>query len=129
MRTSTYTNVVLTAIAGLLTLHVVAQFTGPGAPALSVAHASGPDEPRSGGMISAADQRKQIISELKGLAGRIDHLEGLLARGIEVKVTDMPAVKMAREPEREPARQAAPSTPPSIQPSEPTQPPPSGGGQ
>lgn len=129
MRTSTYTNAVLTAIAGLLTLNAVAQFTGPGAPAVSVARAAGPDEPRSGGMISAADQRKQIISELKGLAGRIDTLEGLLARGVEVKVTDMPAVKMAKEPEREAPRNPQPATPPSIQPSEPTQPPPSGGGR
>ena len=96
-------NAALTVIAGCLSLLVVGQFT-TGTSALSTAEAqvihtrSGPEEPRSGGMVSAADQRKIMIADLKNMSARLERIEGVLARGLSVKVTEMPPIQLPKEP-------------------------------
>jgi len=49
-----------------------------------------------GGRISAAEQRKEMISVLKNLSTRLERLETSISRGISVKVTDMPAIRVER---------------------------------
>lgn len=44
------------------------------------------------GLVSAAEQRKQIVTELRGLKQHISQLEQRLSSGINVKVTEMPRV-------------------------------------
>ncbi len=88
-----YTNVVLTAIAGLLGIIAVGQQQGglaTSAQAQPQTFAQAPDEPTTG-MVGAADQRKQMINELKSISGRLDRIESALNRGISVKVTELPA--------------------------------------
>jgi len=42
------------------------------------------------GRISAAEQRKEMIQQLRSLATRMERIEASLARGINVRVTEMP---------------------------------------
>jgi hypothetical protein len=97
-----YTNGVLTAIAALLGVIVLQQTnsTGPQGAALAQVGVVGEQVPSEGaatGLISAAEQRKAIISELKTMNDRLTAIEGALAKGINVKVTSMPAQKAALE--------------------------------
>jgi hypothetical protein len=84
------TNVLLAAIAGLLGLSILNQ-AGVGVASVAQAQPAGGEE----GLVSAAEQRKVIISELRGMSSRIEKVEGVLSRGINVKVTDMPPVRLA----------------------------------
>lgn len=85
------TNLSLAAVAGVLGLLVVSgghhdapvQFE-------PIANAQQPADDGEQGRISAAEQRKQIIAELKSIQTRIEKLEGVLAKGISVRVTEMP---------------------------------------
>jgi hypothetical protein len=96
------TNLLLCAIAGLLGYNALSQ-AGIGAASTALAQPSGEE-----GLVSAAEQRKVIIAELRGMTSRMERLESVLAKGISVKVTDMPAVRLAdpsqvtepREPKR-----------------------------
>lgn len=56
------------------------------------AHAS--DQPEAGGsLISAAEQRKQMIVELRNISQRLAAVEQRLAKPIQVKVIEMPVQK------------------------------------
>ncbi len=94
MRKRSYSNLMLTVIAGLLALNLVDRATTPGSGLGSVgaeAQAqSGPGE----NMVSAAQQRKLMISELKSLSERVDRLDKTVRAGINVKVTEMPRVRL-----------------------------------
>lgn len=95
----TYTNVVLTVIAGLLALMVLAR---PDAPAVSTASAQNAAQPEmadppgedAAGRISAAEQRKVMIAELRNIGARLERLESSLSRVVNVKVVDMPPIRM-----------------------------------
>jgi hypothetical protein len=52
------------------------------------------------GMISAADQRKAMIDELRTLNSRMDRIEGLLSKGLTVKVSEMPAIRERSDDDR-----------------------------
>lgn len=101
MRKQTYQNAVLTMIALGLGLMVIGQFSSTHT-ALSTATA-GPiksrtaSEPTGGGMVSAAEQRKTMIADLKSMNARLDKIEGLLSRGINVKVTEMPPIQLPKD--------------------------------
>jgi hypothetical protein len=88
VRSSRYTQAVLTVIAGLLGFNALSQHN---ALTPAPAYAQSGDE----GLVSAAEQRKVIIAELRSLSSRIERLESVLARGVNVKVIDMPAVRLA----------------------------------
>jgi hypothetical protein len=47
-------------------------------------------DPTEGGMISAAEQRKLMINELRALNARLGAIEARLGDGVNVTVTDMP---------------------------------------
>ena len=101
MPRSRYLNGVLTVIAGLLALQVLDGATSPGRLAGAVeaeARAQGGDQPSEGGLVSAADQRKIMIAELKRLGAKLDAIDARLKAGLAVKVTDMPEIKMPAAP-------------------------------
>lgn len=70
---------------------------GPAFTATAVAAQPPAEDGSPGGLISAAEQRKQIISELREMSQRIGSVEGLLKKGLSVKVTDMPPLKLPPE--------------------------------
>ncbi|MCA9288394.1 MAG: hypothetical protein KDA05_07410, partial [Phycisphaerales bacterium] len=113
MQAQRYTNGVLTAIAALLGLNLAGQALDRGhslAPEAGIAQAQ-PEQyrrdgsanprptgvstdPTQGGLISAAEQRKLMLAELRNVVTRLSSIEQQLASGISVTVTDMPPVEM-----------------------------------
>jgi hypothetical protein len=94
MRRLGYQNAALTAIAVFLGLSLV---NGGGVTSPSSASAQ-PENESPGGLISASEQRKVMIAELKAMNGRLERIESKLAAGgVNVKVTDMPALKLPPE--------------------------------
>lgn len=65
----------------------------------SAAYASGQPE-TAGALVSAADQRKQIIAELRTMSQRLDAVEKRLAKPLQVKVLEMPVQKERPATER-----------------------------
>jgi len=97
-----YTNGVLTAIAALLGVIVLQQANSTGSAGVAAAQVGVVGErtatdDAATGLISAAEQRKSIITELKSVNERLGAIEGALAKGINVKVTSMPAQKPPME--------------------------------
>jgi hypothetical protein len=92
MRRNGYLNGVLTVIAVLLGLLVLDARPGAGPAA---ARAQSEDQPGEGaGLISAGEQRKQMIAELRRISARLERLDARLNAVLNVKVTEMPAVKL-----------------------------------
>ena len=46
------------------------------------------------GLVSAAEQRKVMIAELRSLNSRMEHMEAVLAKPMSVKVIDMPPIQV-----------------------------------
>lgn len=89
-----YLNGILTANAILLGLIVL------GASPFSLtsaAHAEGQGGQPETGMISAGEQRKQILNELKALNNKIERLENRLNKDLRVIVTQMPQADSPKE--------------------------------
>lgn len=88
MRGATLTRVLLAAVAVLLLLNLVA---GDARLPESVAAAqpAGDLSP-----FNATEQRKRMIDALDEISGRLAKLESKLDKGLNVKVTEMPAVKV-----------------------------------
>lgn len=104
MRATAYRNVMLTAIAGLLGLIAMQNFGVPGA-APAYAGPETESASPSSGLANPADQRRQMIAELKGIAQRLERLdsrmqslEGKINNGLKVRVIEMPASKKSDEP-------------------------------
>lgn len=94
-----YTNAALTVIALFLGVIAVDHLSA-GAPAANAQQlrSSPPSSDASeGGMISAQEQRKQMITELKGMGQRLDRIEAALHKGISVKVTEMPELRLPKD--------------------------------
>lgn len=51
-------------------------------------------EPNTGGLISAAEQRKQLLMEMKQVGQRMQRIETLLQAGLRVEVTEMPPIRL-----------------------------------
>jgi len=87
----------LCMIAGLLALNFFATvMVGPNALEPRAAHAQvTTDEPT--GFVAAAEQRKQMINELKSVSARLERIEAQLKSGISVKVLEMPADKSSKK--------------------------------
>lgn len=98
MRKDGYRNGVLTAIALLLGVMVLGQGAGPSPADAQVSHAGGdPTRPEGGGLISAAEQRKLILNEMRALRSQMDALQSTLAKGLSVKVTEMPEIRLPKD--------------------------------
>ncbi len=52
------------------------------------------DPPQNDPPFNAAEQRKRMIDQLTQINDRLARLEGKLDKGINVKVTEMPAIKV-----------------------------------
>ena len=98
-----YQNAVLTAIALLLGLGL-AERAG-GSPWAGPDAAMAQEQPEAGGLSNALEQRKQIIAELRAVNGRLERIEARLAGKLEVKVVDMPPLKLPPEAKPKPERQ------------------------
>jgi hypothetical protein len=85
----------LTAIAALLALNLADRATTPGGSLAGVATQAHAGPPEGGEtLVSAAQQRKMMITELKSLSDRVDRLDKTVRAGISVKVTEMPKVRI-----------------------------------
>lgn len=88
------TNALLGIIA--LSLSAIAFDTVSANPNLVPAAMAQPGEDE-GGRVSAAEQRKVIIAELKSLNARMDKLDAHMAKGIAVKVLELPRAAEPKE--------------------------------
>jgi hypothetical protein len=104
-----YQNAVLTAIALLAGLGLVER--GGSAPAAGPSAAMAQEQPESGGLSNALEQRKQIIAELRVMNGRLERIDARLAGKLEVKVVDMPPLKLPPEAKPRPDRADRPDRP------------------
>ncbi|MDX2132919.1 MAG: hypothetical protein SFY69_12785 [Planctomycetota bacterium] len=98
----TYTNIMLTLIVvllGAITLGrgpsdlVADAHAQPGA-----ASALPPEE--ATGLTNAAEQRKIMIAELRGISARLDRLDAAMSRVLNVKVVEMPPVRVQESGEK-----------------------------
>jgi hypothetical protein len=106
MRTQGYRNTVLTAIAVLLALNLLAGLdAGPSETLAQTRAVSGPgraaeaappidDESTPSARISAAEQRRTMIQELRGMSQRLDRIEAAMRAGLNVRVTEMPELRL-----------------------------------
>lgn len=100
----TYTNVILTVIAGLLAGMVLARPDGtvPAANAQGTVQPEATEPPSEdvAGRISAAEQRKVMIAELRNISARLERLESAMSRVVNVKVVDMPPIRVQDKAEK-----------------------------
>lgn len=104
MRRRGYSNLMLTVIAALLALNLVdrATSTEGGGSVASMAQPAHAQSAQPGGeLVSAAQQRKMMIAEIKSLGERIDRLDKTMRSGISVKVTEMPRVRLEESGQRQ----------------------------
>lgn len=105
-----YHNALLSVIAGLLGV-IAFDNARPGASMVSTASAQPTgsqargDEDQSTGLVSASEQRKVIITELRDQSSRLDRIESALKNGLSVRVTEMPAVVMRDGESARPTRE------------------------
>jgi hypothetical protein len=96
VRRNGYQNAVLTLIAAFLGLGLVEKAGSPALPE-SVANAQPSIDPDQGGLSNKLEQGKQMINELHSIGLRMDRIESMLSRGVSVKVTEMPPLKLPPE--------------------------------
>lgn len=84
----TYTNVMLTLIAGFVAVAAIGRTA-----TTSEALAQTPPEDVAG-LVSAAEQRKAMLAELKAISSRLDRMDASMSRVMNVKVVEMPPVKI-----------------------------------
>jgi hypothetical protein len=96
MRRLGYQNAILTAIAVLLGLNLLSAPGGVTEPAPAAAQFQQPQADQ-GGLVSAGEQRKVMINQLRSIESRLERIEAKVAGGLSVKVTDMPPFKLPPE--------------------------------
>lgn len=108
-RPNSYLNTVLTVIAVMLGLLVLSQYGTPSSAQSSVTTMTSAgggrdddDGPGPDGRVSAAEQRKMMIAELRAMSKKLDQTHELLAKGLNVKVTQMPEIKWPDQPAAKP---------------------------
>jgi len=105
MRRTKYLNAILTVNALLLTALVADRLLGgdqsgraaAGSPAPASAQ---PDTGDGSGMLSGAEQRKQQYMEMKKMNAHLEKIEAKLNAGVSVKVTEMPELKLPKDPNK-----------------------------
>lgn len=102
MRSSnrSYLNAVLTVIAVLMGLNLLVQVSGQHTIPAAAAAQPADSEQLTSPPFNSAEQRKQMIALLELLNRRVTSLEGKLDKGLSVKVTEMPAVRVEEPSER-----------------------------
>ncbi len=93
-----YRNGALTVIA--LSLGILALGQGQNQAGAQVNHAGYQPShatPEGGGLISAAQQRKQMMNELQMLRKQMEQMNATLKSGLNVKVTEMPEIRLPRD--------------------------------
>ena len=94
-----YQNLVLTVIAGALTLGIVERHSGLLTEPAAAQPQSQPGSAQGdSGLANGLEQRKQTINELRLINSKLERLEAKLNSGLSVKVTEMPAIKFPQEP-------------------------------
>jgi len=104
-----FTNTILALIAGLLFAmmldrgqgSLISQANAQHQPVQTVrggssggSNSASNDEPGEGTeRVTAADQRKVMIAELRSLNARMEHVESVLSKGLTVKVSEMPPMQ------------------------------------
>jgi hypothetical protein len=103
-----FTNTILALIAGLLFAmmldrgqgSLISQANAQHQPVQTVHggssgnHSASNDEPGDATeRVTAADQRKVMIAELRSLNSRMEHVEAVLSKGLTVKVSEMPPMQ------------------------------------
>jgi len=100
-RRTRYTDALLTVIAVLLGVLALGRMGEVTEPAHAASTPPGVGQPgkagEGGGLVSAAQQRKVMIAQLKELSKRMEKIEGALNKGITVKVSEMPEIRIPRE--------------------------------
>jgi hypothetical protein len=95
MRRLGYQNTCLSVIAVLLALGMLDRHAGS---ALEPSANAQPQAPApDGGLANALEQRKVMIAELRAMNARLDRIESKLNGGMEVRVKDMPPMKLPPE--------------------------------
>lgn len=89
-RPRAYANAALTVIAVLLGANLLAR------PAATHADA----EPPYSGMANDLEQRQVMIGQLREIEARMGRLEMVLTKGLNVRVTEMPPVRLAEQQEK-----------------------------
>lgn len=88
------TKVLLTAIALMLGVLVMDRIDGRGVEGRGTPAMASSEQPESTGtLISAGEQRKQMIAELRVISQRMDALDRRLSKPLPVKVLEMPTQK------------------------------------
>ncbi len=101
-----YTNTALTVIAVLLGIIALNLSGLPRTADAQVGIVGGrPSEPAADGLISAGEQRKMIHAELKTLNEKMDRLQAMLEKGVNVRVLAMPASDRAADKPAEAPKQ------------------------
>lgn len=100
MRARSYHNAMLTVIAVLLAVLVVGRFDSGGWGGVTLAQGAAqprasaePEESGAAARISAAEQRKTMIAQLREISSRLDRIEAVLRAGLDVRVKEMPPTK------------------------------------
>lgn len=81
----------LTVVAVLLVLNLVVALTGAG-PASAMAQT---ERTPPGELFNSGEQRKRMIEQLSQINERLGRIESRMEKGFNVKVTDLPPVKIA----------------------------------
>ncbi len=93
MNKNSYRNGALTVIA--LSLGILALGQGPNRADAQISHAGQQvARPEGGGLISAAEQRKQIMHEMRLLRRQVEQMNAMLRGGLSVRVTEMPEIRL-----------------------------------
>jgi hypothetical protein len=96
-RRKVYAPVFVAVAASLAAVVMFNPVGGPGEGLLSKAAAqqprTGTDGDDSGGRVSAAEQRKDMISQLRAMNARMERMEALMSRGLTVRVSEMPQIR------------------------------------
>jgi hypothetical protein len=101
MRRRGYSNLMLTMIAALLAINLVDRATSTEGSIAGVATQAHAQQNQPGGeLVSAAQQRKMMIAEIRSLSERVDRLDKTVRAGINVKVTEMPRVRLEESGQR-----------------------------
>lgn len=101
-RRKVYAPLFVAVAAALAAVVMFNPVEGPGGGLLAKAAAQQPrsggaDGDETGGRVSAAEQRKDMIAQLRAMNSRLERMEALMAKGLTVRVSEMPQIRFPSE--------------------------------